>query len=173
MLTRFEPKIQWRQLLRLFTQSSRKTRVRNTISRPSKRYGTTPGVKIARRQNIFVAVDTSGSIEAKELELFFSEIYHIHRQGAQITVLECDTEIQAIYRFRGVAPVEIHGRGGTDFNAPIRYANEKLPDCLIYFTDGRAKAPEIRCRRPILWVVTSGGISTSAWNSLAGRKLKL
>lgn len=171
---RNRPMIHWKRILRLFAQSSRRTRIKNTIQRPSKRYGTTPGLKIQRKQKILVALDTSGSVSQKELNVFFSEIYHMHRNGDEIFIVECDTEISKSYYYRGQTPRSISGRGGTAFDAPIRYANEVyLPDCLIYFTDGYGNSPEISPRKPVLWVITSDGIGPKKWEFLPGRKVKL
>jgi len=66
-------------VLRLFAESSAKTQIKNTIRRPSKRYGTTPGILVRNKQKILVAVDTSGSIRGNELDLFFKEIIHFGR----------------------------------------------------------------------------------------------
>ncbi|MEY4903636.1 MAG: hypothetical protein RLZZ292_1451 [Bacteroidota bacterium] len=165
------PQVNWRRALRLFAATSNSTFVKNTIRRPSRRYGTTPGTKIKRRNQLALAIDTSGSVSIEELNLFFNEIYFIWRQGATITVLECDTQIQKIYPYKGKLPEGIHGRGGTDFNEPIRWANEHLPDALIYFTDGEAPAPHIEARIPVLWVITNA--ENRKFEQLKDRKIFL
>ena len=169
-----QPSINWRRTLRLFAASSSRTRIRNTIKKPSKRYGTSPGIKIQRKQKIGVALDSSGSVNHEELQLFFSELYHIWKQGAEIMVVECDVDIQRIYPYRGKTPELVQGRGGTRFDAPIKWANEDYrPDALIYFTDGFAAKPEIRCRIPLLWMISPNGLAAENWDSLPGRKVKM
>ncbi len=169
-----KPNVNWRRVLRIFTASSSRTRLKNTIRRPSKRYGTNPGIKIQAKQKILVAVDTSGSVNQNELKEFFGELYHIWKQGAEIYVVECDTEIHNHYPYKGLAPEVISGRGGTDFDAPLRFANEEyMPDAIVYFTDGYAGAPTVTSRRPILWMVTHQGIDTDSWDFLPGRKVKM
>ncbi|MGF1728973.1 vWA domain-containing protein [Photobacterium kasasachensis] len=155
LLEKRQATVNWRRLLRLFANSSRRTSVKNTLRRPSKRYGTTPGTKIQPHQRLLVAVDTSASVDNKQLSAFFEEIGHIWRAGAEITVQECDTEIKQTYPYKGIAPDNVCGRGGTDFNAPIAYANQHKFDALIYFTDGGAPAPEIAPRMPLLWLLHS------------------
>ena len=155
LLEKRKATVNWRRLLRLFANSSRRTSVKNTLRRPSKRYGTTPGTKIQPHQRLLVAVDTSASVDDKQLNIFFEEIDHIWRAGAEITVLECDTEIKQTYQYKGIAPSNVCGRGGTDFNAPIAYANQHRFDAIIYFTDGGAPAPEISSRMPLLWLLHS------------------
>ena len=169
-----KPNVNWRRILRIFAASSSRTRIKNTIRRPSKRYGTTPGIKIQRKQKILIAVDTSGSVDNEELKEFFGEIYHIWKQGAEIYVVECDTAIHNNYFYKGKAPEVVSGRGGTDFNAPLSYANDIYnPDAVIYFTDGYATTPHVVCRKPLLWFITSAGLSEDSWDYLPGRKVKM
>ena len=174
LMDALKPNINWRRILRIFTASSSRTRLKNTIRRPSKRYGTSPGIKIQSKQKILIAIDTSGSVNNEELREFFGEIYYIWKQGAEIYVVECDTHIQHQYSYNGRPPEVISGRGGTDFNAPIQFANDVFhPDAMIYFTDGYAPAPATISRKPILWMITSQGIEDTNWDFLPGRKVKM
>lgn len=176
IVARTEAQVPWRRVLRLFSTSSRRTSIRSTIRRPSKRYGTTPGIKVVRHHKVLVAVDTSGSIDTDELVAFFAEIDRIYKQGAEVFVVECDVTIGHSYPYSGRVPQAVSGRGGTSFEAPIRYANEVyVPDALIYFTDGYAPTPTIRCRKPILWVISSAGLPAdhADYRALPGQKVKL
>lgn len=169
-----KPAIDWWRALRLFAASSERTYLKSTIKRPSRRYGTTPGIKIKRRQKILAALDTSGSIELSTFNRFFSELYHIWRQGAEVLVVECDFTIQRQYPYKGRQPALVQGRGGTDFNAPLRYANEDfLPDAIVYLTDGKAPPPRILPRMPILWLLSPDGIGEERWGALPGRVVRI
>jgi predicted metal-dependent peptidase len=171
-----QPAVNWRRILRHFAESSSKTYLKSTLRRPSKRFGTSPGIKVRRRQRILLVIDTSGSIGEGELRLFFQEIYHIWKRGAEIEVVECDARIQRTYPYKGETPKEVSGGGGTDFNPPLHYANtEFLPDALIYFTDGYAPAPTVKARYPLLWVVTPEGIAADSerFAALPGRRVKV
>lgn len=166
--------LNWRRVLRLFTNSSRRTSIRNTLRRPSKRYGTNPGIKVKKRQKLLVAVDTSGSIDHQELQVFFNEIYHVWKQGTEIQVVECDTQIHKSYLYQGIAPREVSGGGGTSFEEPIRYANQEYrPDALIYFTDGYGAKPQIHPNCPILWMISQDGADLEYLNPFPGRKAKM
>ena len=123
--------------------SSRRTYLRNTLRRPSKRYGTTPGIKVRRRHQVIVAVDTSGSITDAMLSLVFAEIHQLYRQGAEITVVECDAAVHGTWAYRGEPPSSTGGGGGTAFDPAIAWANAlpRRPDALIYLTDGYAARP--------------------------------
>ncbi|MCO6489426.1 MAG: hypothetical protein J5I98_13460 [Phaeodactylibacter sp.] len=173
---RHKPALDWRRALRLFASSSNRTYLKNTIRRPSKRYGTTPGIKIRRKQRLLVAVDTSGSVSDPEVQRFFSEIYQIWRHGAEVLVVECDTAIKRQYPYRGHAPDFVMGRGGTDFNAPLEFANREYhPDGIVYFTDGYAPLPRVESRYPMMWLITPNGLQEHAgiWDQLPGRKVKM
>ncbi|MBK6902483.1 MAG: hypothetical protein IPH04_06655 [Saprospirales bacterium] len=168
--------INWRKLLRQFAQSSRSTYLKETIRRPSKRYGTTPGIRLRRRQRLLVAVDTSGSVSKEEQAAFFEEIRFLGHTGAEITLLEFDLEIQQISKYKGRQPAFLLGGGGTSFLPVLEYANKSGPwDGVILFTDGFAPIPRLGIRPPILWAITAGGLSpaTSMYRALPGLKLKL
>lgn len=176
LMKAMEPQFNWKRILRLFATTSNSTYVKNTMRRPSKRYGTTPGLRIMRRNRLLVAVDTSGSIQMDELKVFFSEIYHLWKQGAEIWIVECDAAIQNSYPYRGNTPSEVKGRGGTRFDPPIEFANQEYrPDAILYFTDGFAAIPQVKSRSPMMWLITSNGLkeASDAWHNLPGQKLKI
>jgi len=163
--------VDWRRALRLACQSSRQSRLADTIKRPSRRFGTLPGLKIRRRQRIFVAVDTSGSISKSALRLFFSEIHQLWRTGVEVTVIECDAAIGRVYAYEGRLPEKAAGGGGTSFLPPLAYANQHRPDLMIYFTDGLGATPHLALRYPLLWVFTPDGASKI--EAFPGRKIRM
>lgn len=168
-------RVHWKRILKLFVGASGRTRLKHTMKRPSKRYGTVPGLSIRRRQRFLVALDTSGSIRQHDLDIFFSEVHAIWRAGALIDVVECDTHIQRRYPYRGQLPEVAQGRGGTNFDAPIALASSERPDGLLYFTDGFGPPPEVRSNVPMLWVITANGIDVAhpQFKGLPGRKARL
>ena len=173
-LERRKPKLDWRRVIRLFAASSRKTRVVNTIRRRSKRYGTYPGIRVERFQRLAVAVDTSGSISDHDLSDFFSEIHGIWRQGAEVTIIECDAAVQRTYPYAGKLPDKVGGRGGTAFDPVFHWLRENRMvryDGCIYLTDGFAQAPALKPPCKLLWVVTSDG--RTGEHLLHGRAIQL
>lgn len=150
--------VNWKHVLRKFTASSSSSSITNTIRRPSKRFGTTPGTKIIKKQRILVAIDTSGSVDNLSLAEFFAEIRHIYKNGAHIRIVECDTQIHAEYDYKGYPPATITGRGGTDFTAPFIYAQTYHPDAIIYFTDGYCTVPQVKVRtNKVMWIICKNG----------------
>lgn len=160
LIEKRNPKINWKRALKIFSSSSRRTRVKFTTKRISKRYGTRPGLKIKRNQKIAVAIDTSGSISESELVMFFNEIHSMWRNGAEIEVIECDDHVRETYEYNGIFPKFISGRGWTDFNPVFEYINKEknvLYDGCIYLTDGEAREPKIKPRCKVFWVITPNG----------------
>lgn len=147
-------KITWKSALRLFIASSGNSTLKDTIHRPSKRYKMPPGLKISRKKKLLIVLDTSGSISASQVQSFFQEIHQIWKQGHEVIVLECDTAIQVVYPYKGEFPDKIQGRGGTNYDAALEWANQHyLADGIIYFTDAYGPKLKTKSRRPMLWVI--------------------
>jgi len=157
-----KPQIKWDQVLRKYIgtipNGYRKTRTRLNRRQPE-RFDISG--KISRRTiDIVVAIDTSGSMSKKLLEKIFTEIFTILKaKEFNLTIIECDAEIQTVYEARTMSDVrlEVHGRGGTSFIPVIKYMNENRKfrkSLLIYFTDGMGDEhiPEPHVYR-MLWVL--------------------
>lgn len=149
-----QPKLDWRRTVRLFCGSSGRTKIRHTIKRVSKRYGTRPGVKVQRMQRLLVAVDTSASVDEEMLLEFFTEIHGAWRAGATVTVVECDAEVQRHYEYCGKPPKGVQGGGGTEFEPVFLWMQQQRPyDGLLYLTDGYGPIPSTRPSCKVLWVL--------------------
>ena len=179
-LERRKPQVDWRRVMRIFTASSRRTRIVGTRRRESRRYADdsgwlgrgdpqlrhgrpiVPGIQVKRFQRLVVVVDTSGSVSTEELGLFFSEIHGMWRGGAEVTVVECDAAVQHSWTYQGLLPETISGRGGTRFDPAFAWIRDSPTrwDAVIYLTDGEASPPTLRPGCPLLWVVTADGSPT-------------
>ena len=154
------PQIDWKRALKIFSSTSRRTRVYHTMKRISKRYGTRPGIKIKRFQKLAVAIDTSGSINMDVINIFFSEIHRMWKLGAEIEIIECDAEVQKKYSYKGHIPEFISGGGGTSFDPVFEHIKssrfERYDGC-IYLTDGYAPQPTIKPPCKVFWCITKNG----------------
>lgn len=81
------------------------------------------------------------------------------KRKRKITVIECDAEVQRVYRARNASEIKtkVAGRGGTCFSSTIEYINNDKyfrDALLIYFTDGYGEytIPKPKTYRNI-WVV--------------------
>jgi len=163
-------KVNWRAVLRNFVAKRRSTKKSATWRKRSRRLGTmVPGNKKNRKLSLVVAIDTSGSVSDKELSMFAGEIQKIYQNGADIVIIECDADVQNVYKYdrkidkKGKDGLTFAGRGGTDFRPVFDYIDEKRdkliqtkPDAIIFLTDGYGPAPD-SYKTPTLWCLTPGG----------------
>ncbi len=149
-------KFNWRAYLRRFAGNSYIVETKLSRKKLNKRYPDAPGMKFKPKKHILVAIDTSGSVSNDELVEFFNEIRHIHKTGTEITVLQCDTQINSIEKYNPKKDVKVQGRGGTEFNPVLEYYNKntKKFTCLVYLTDGECYT-DITPRGKMLWVISS------------------
>lgn len=157
LFKQYEAVFNWRAYLRRLLGNSINIFTKKSMRHLSHRFDGSEGLKIKKKQHLLVAIDTSGSVNNKELCEFFSEINHIRKAGVTIDLIQCDSEITSISPYTGKIP-EITGRGGTDFKPIIDYYNNnrnKYTRC-IYFTDGYAPL-DFKVLKQMIWVITSNG----------------
>ena len=149
----------WKAYFRRFLGASFNIFTKKSYKAPSTRFDDSPGLKIKKKHHILVAIDTSGSVSDYELTEFFSEINHIYKTGCTIDIIECDTQINRIYPYKGKWDGSVHGRGGTIFSPVIEYYNKTKGKytTLIYFTDGYGEYDILKPYNRTMWVVTSSG----------------
>ena len=164
------PKFNWKNYIKRFTGISTKIFTRKLRRKENKRYSDNPGLKIKMRQNMLVGIDTSGSVCDDELKEFMNEIHHLYKAGVDITIVQCDTQIQSIKKYDGKFELEVSGRGGTYFEPVLEHFEENRQfTSLIYFTDGEAWT-DMKPRKPVLWVLSE----RSDFNDdLPGKQIRL
>lgn len=149
----------WKAYFRRLMGTSYKIFTKKTYRKPSKRFEDSAGLKIKKKQRILVGIDTSGSVSEAELVDFFSEINHIYRAGVSVHIIECDACIHRQYEYKGKFDGTVSGRGGTEFKPIIDYYNNHLQEftTLIYFTDGECYVKDLKPKKSMIWVLSSGG----------------
>ncbi|MFH1480169.1 MAG: VWA-like domain-containing protein [Pseudomonadota bacterium] len=156
----------WKQLLQQYVRQS--LEIRPTFNRPPRRFphllGIVPGHSHRPgKTSVLAVIDTSASISSSTLEQICIELECINRTQ-RVTVVECDTSIQASYPYKN--PIKsIRGRGGTDLRPPfhIEFLKKTHPDLVIYFTDGFGPAPERAPCVPTIWCLTEQGKKPALW----------
>lgn len=103
----------------------------------SKRYGTIPGVIHDYLGELYLLVDTSGSMGPRELGACFDVVDQLANLGYFIRIFEVDTKLQQEYVYEGIPP-KVKGGGGTMFQSAFKHIIEHYPECeqLIALTDG-------------------------------------
>lgn len=142
-----EPKMDWRQMLRMNIQSIIKSNF--SFSRPNRKSqhcgAVLPGLMNEETIDVSVAIDMSGSISDKMAKDFLSEVKGIMDEYTDFKLdLWCfDTSVYNYAKFTGdtadeIMTYEVKGGGGTDFDANYQFMkNEGIePKRFIMFTDG-------------------------------------
>jgi predicted metal-dependent peptidase len=142
-----EPKMDWRELLRMNIQSILKSNF--SFSRPNRKSQMSgailPGMINDETVDVCCAIDMSGSISDKQAKDFISEVKGIMDEYVDFKLkLWCfDTDVYNLAEFTAdtasdILTYEVKGGGGTDFDANFRFMEENdiEPKRFIMFTDG-------------------------------------
>jgi len=157
IMERIATKIDWRKVLRYFVKTSQRADKRSTPRRINKRYPRVhPGKRVRRHAKIAVSIDQSGSVDDRMLAAFFSELNSL-AEIAEFTVIPFDTEVadDKVYTWKKGQSKKTERvlTGGTCFNAPTKYVNERDFDGHIVLTDMMAPKPiPSKCQR--MWMTT-------------------
>ena len=168
IMDRINGKIDWRAVLRYFIKTSQRAAKTSTVKRINKRYAYVhPGQKVQRHAKIAISIDQSGSVSDEMLEAFFSELNNLAKI-ATFTVVPFDTEVddKLVYVWKkGMARRKERVKyGGTDFDAPTKYVNDKGFDGHIVLTDLQAPKPiNSKCQR--MWMSTKDMISCAPFKT--------
>ncbi|MEB3330995.1 MAG: VWA-like domain-containing protein [Synechococcaceae cyanobacterium] len=114
---------------------------------------------------VFVCIDTSGSIDDEQMSLFIGEVSGIL---SSYPMLDCrlwyaDADCYGPYTIGGIREIpRPEGGGGTDFNPFFKAAMEAWSGdqeaICVYLTDGYGEFPEEAPQLPVLWVIVPGGL---------------
>ena len=157
ILDRLKVHINWEKALRYFVKTSQRAEKRSTVRRINKRFPYIhPGKKIKRHAKFAVSIDQSGSVDDEMLVKFFSALDKLAKL-ASFTVVPFDTEVCEEHVFEWKKGKRYKAErvryGGTDFDAPTKWVNEREFDGHIVLTDMMAPKPVAsKCKR--LWVTT-------------------
>jgi predicted metal-dependent peptidase len=154
------PKVDWKEVLWRFVDQS--VKIDYSFAKPNPRYLHTgfmlPSLDGEEMGHVVIAVDTSGSVAPKELDMFAAEITSILQDlHAECDVVYCDSIVRNTQHFTfDDLPVkfDFQGRGWTDFRPPFKWVEEQgiQPVCLIYLTDMCCWDFPEEPNYPTLWV---------------------
>jgi len=110
---------------------------------------------------VAIAIDTSGSIDEKELAAFMDEVRGILESypGIKGELWYADTDLYGPHDSQAaLRHPEPQGRGGTSFEPFCTMLASRPGTLAIYLTDGHGSFPSTPPDDPFLWVVTPGGL---------------
>tara|TARA_B100000676_G_scaffold171977_1_gene169084 strand:+ start:362 stop:1558 length:1197 start_codon:yes stop_codon:yes gene_type:complete len=157
ILSRIDGTLDWRKVLRYFIKTSQKAQKSSTVKRINRRYPYLhPGRKTNRQARVAISIDQSGSVDDSMLAAFFAELNKL-AEIATFTVVPFDTAVSEKDVFCwNKGQKYAHKRvltGGTCFDAPTDYVNERDFDGHIVLTDMYAPKPKpSKCQR--MWMTT-------------------
>jgi predicted metal-dependent peptidase len=132
-----------------------------------KLYGNLPLIEpleykeVKRIKEFVVAIDTSGSVQGKTVQMFIQKTYNILKQTESfftrinLHIIQCDAEVQEDFKITNseefekyITSMQLRGFGGTDFRPVFTYVDQLIENKefenlkgLIYFTDGYGTYP--------------------------------
>jgi predicted metal-dependent peptidase len=117
---------------------------------------------------VFLAVDTSGSIDGEILQSFAAEVLGVVRAYPHLRaeLYYADAEIYGPYAIDAKEPLPApRGGGGTRFEPFFERVGPEADaeSVIIYLTDGYGSFPARAPEAPVLWVVPPGGAADMAF----------
>ena len=173
--------LNWKQLLHDFLQSD--TYDYNFLP-PDRRYAFSdfylPAYNMDEEHqtadDIWICIDTSGSVTGEELTCTMAEILDAMRQAGlkgRISFFDSNITEPEPFEFENdLKNLTAQGGGGTSFHIIFRYLKEKLypdlPRAILIFTDGYARIPEQKAALdvPVLWLICKGGNADVPWGQV-------
>jgi predicted metal-dependent peptidase len=165
----FKPKFNWREIIN--QAISEVTNRDYSFECPDRRFLQNgiilPDLYSKAPANIVVAIDTSGSISISEVTAMVNEcracldLMAEDKDGASLTVIYCDAEINGIDIFEAGSDIKPNpkGGGGTNYAPVFKYIrdNDIKCDTLFYITDGYCWSfGDILPEYPVFWGLTTG-----------------
>jgi predicted metal-dependent peptidase len=168
----YNPKVPWQSIVQIYFQRIAATDY--TWRKPKMLYGVGYGSENTylprlrqRAIRIVIAMDTSGSIDAKEVNMFMKEIGRLMSTiffgGTVDGALLLTTDV--VYDYIRIPPIPVISNvqkrlkeGGTSFVPAFKWVSDHYRDDIdlfIYFTDAYGDYPENPPRYPVLWIVTT------------------
>ena len=154
------PRVDWRKVLRYFIKTSQRSSKRSTVRRINKRFPYIhSGKKVTRQAKIAISIDQSGSVSDKMLAAFFAELGSLAKY-AEFTVVPFDTQVgdEHVYVWKKGQKMSWDRVmcGGTCFDAPTKWVNQRNFDGHIVLTDMCAPKPvPSKCQR--MWMTDQQG----------------
>jgi len=150
-------KIGWKEIFRRFARSVETLNSISSRMKLNRRYGlNAPGYRRTYITEIVFAIDSSGSMNDEDLAEGFAVVNSCCRH-AKVHYLLFDTKItqEETNVRKAKRNFKVTGRGGTDFQQVIDYADKMKADGIIIYTDGYAPAPsKPNYSRKVLWLMS-------------------
>jgi predicted metal-dependent peptidase len=168
-----KPKLPWNRILQKYLHAFNKNDY--TFRRPNRRFlpdHYLPSLYSENLDSLAIAVDTSGSVSDRDFNQFISETHSILRmmQPREIAFIQFDSTLKSVNTVKSIRDLmglTFTGRGGTDIEPVIEWANENKPQLLLLFSDGYFHFPEPQAKVPVVWIIHNN----SEWQAPYGKTI--
>jgi predicted metal-dependent peptidase len=149
--------VDWKKVLRYFIKTSQRSDRASTQRKLNRRFPYIhPGRKTRRQASIAISIDQSGSVSDAMLQAFFGELNKLATL-ATFTVIPFDSTVAEdkvyVWKKGDNKKWERVRYGGTNFDPPTKYVNDRSFDGHIVLTDMCAPKPiPSQCQR--MWMTT-------------------
>lgn len=154
--------VNWREQLRRFWSET--TLADYSWMRPNRRHLWTglylPGVLREGVGEVAIAVDCSGSVNARQLRLFEAEVRSIleGQRPERVYVLYFDAVVHKVETYEAGQRIDLNpvGGGGTEFGPCFEWLDDRgiRPQTLVFLTDLYGSFPTSAPSYPVLWAST-------------------
>lgn len=144
------PKLPWEQILLDYMVTY--AREDYTWSRPSKRYWPDmylPSMHSEALEQITVGIDSSSSIDQRDLDAFMAEVKYIFDvlKPQKLRVMVFDTRVRDDRVFEEgdeISDLTMHGGGGTNIHHLMKAIEKDCPEITLIFTDMEFSMPSMQ-----------------------------
>jgi len=164
----FDSKVPWHKVLRnlIKTEVDKKDFSWYPPNFRRLQYAYLPTIRSESLGDVYVVLDTSGSMSETEMAEGLSEFRGMRRATPfRLHFLSCDSEVSEIISFEPHEEPDwqrlpLQGRGGTSFIPAFEAIEEhssrlkRRPAIVVYFTDTFGDFPKKEPDYPVIWVVT-------------------
>lgn len=166
------PKLPWHRILQKYVQNFAKNDY--SFRKPNRRFFPKhylPSMFSETLMDLAIAIDVSGSVSDADFMRFVTEIYSILRmmKPSKITLIQFDSSIKLvnqIYNILDLMKTKFTGRGGTDINPVLDWANKNKPQLLLVFSDGEFYFNQTDTKVNTIWLINNRKNFTAPWGKV-------
>jgi len=172
------PKLPWQTILRKYLKAMDKDDY--SFRKPNRRFMPEyylPSLYGESLMDLVIAVDISGSVSDLDFKRFVSEIAGIFKmmKPKKISLIQFDTRIQSINKVHNIdelSKIKFTGRGGTNIEPVMDWAEQNKPQMLMFFTDGGFRFFRQDTKINTLWLIHDNPKWKSAFGKVIHYKMK-
>lgn len=166
------PLLPWDRILRKHFHAFDKTNY--SFRKPNRRFlpdHYLPSAHDEALGNVAMALDMSGSVSPQETQQFVTDVHDVlvSVKPKLLELVQFDTRVISVDQITSreqLLRMDFRGRGGTDIDPVMEWAQTCQDDVLVVFTDGYFSAPKIQPPIPVIWVIYNNADFTAPFGKV-------